>query len=168
MFCHLPVASVQDGFVFCVLNDAGLEIVRHEDAGHTTEVTVGIDVSIDPRLLLFIQKGFCISVTAVRQDGNEQVCRDQFAGVGVHDSHGISRPVHLHGFTGLVVEMHRSLRLVDIVCVVLVELRGLVWDFSCCAALLTVFYPQQAQRDAALLHLLVDLLIVRHTVHRMA
>lgn len=58
--------------LICVLNNAGLEIVRHEDAGDAAKVMVGIDVGVDPGLLLFIKKRFCIGITAVWQDSNER------------------------------------------------------------------------------------------------
>ena len=46
VLCHLAVAAVQNSFILCVLNDAGFEIVRHEDTGNTAVEMVGIHMGI--------------------------------------------------------------------------------------------------------------------------
>lgn len=73
-------------------------------------------------------------------------------------------PVYLHGLAGLMFQTHGSFGFVDKVGIVLIELCGLIRQLTVCAALLTVFYPEQTQCHATLLHLLVDMLIVRHLV----
>ena len=64
-----------------------------------------------------------------------------------------------------MLQMHGCFRFVNIVCVILVELRRLVRQLTILPALLTVLYPEQAQRNAALLHLTMYPLIIRHLVN---
>ena len=60
--------------------------------------------------------------------------------------------------------MYGDCGLVDIVRIVLVELGGLVGQLAILAALLTEFYPQQAQGNTALLHFTVYPLAAWHFV----
>ena len=60
--------------------------------------------------------------------------------------------------------MHCGFRLMNEIRVVLIELCGFVLQLAVLTALLTVFYPQQGKRDTALLHLPVDMLVIRHLV----
>ena len=80
----------------------------------------------DPGLLLHVQKGLCVCVAAVWQHRYKQVCIQPLPGVCVHQSCRLARPVHLHGFTRLVFQVHGGFGFVDIVCVILVELSGFV------------------------------------------
>ena len=123
-------------------------------------------MGIDPGLLLHIQEAFRIYVAAVRQHSDKQIHRNDLAGIRVNDTAGLPCPVYLHGVAGFVIHMHGSLGFMDIVGVVLVELGGLIWQFAAGAALRIVLLPQQAQCNTTFLHLLVDVLIVRHLVCR--
>lgn len=87
-------------------------------------------------------------------------------GVFVHKRCRLAGPVHLHGLTGLMLQMHGGFGFVNIVRIILVELGGFVGQLAVLTALLAVFHPQQAQSDAALLHLTVHPLVVRHLVDR--
>lgn len=116
----------------------------------------------DPGFLLHVQEGLCVGVTGIRQDGDEQVCIQQFACVCVHDMHCMSGPVHLYGFTVLVLQVHGGFGLMYEVGVVLVELCGLILQLTVGIALLAVFYPQQPLGTTALLYLPLDVLVVRH------
>ena len=164
MLRHLLVGFVYHGFVFCIFYDTGFEIIRRQDPGHAAKETVRIDMGSDPGILLHVQEGFRIGIAGVWQDSNKQINVQLFAGVGIYDVRRLPSPVHLHGFTGLVFQMHGGFCLVDEVGVVLVELGGLIRQFTIRPAPLTVFHPQQAQRYTTLLHLLMDVLVVRHLV----
>ena len=118
----------------------------------------------NPGLLLHVQEGLCVGVAAVWQHRYKQVYIQPLPGVCVHQRCRLARPVHLHGLAGLVLQVHGGFGLVDIVCVVLVELGGFVGQFTVLTALLAVFHPQQAQGDAALLHLSVYPFVVWHLV----
>ena len=152
---HLLVGLVEHRFRPGVLDHTGLEVVWCEDAGNAAEIPVGAHMAGDPGLLLHVQKGLCVGVSAVWQHRHKQIGVQPLPGVCVHQSCCLARPVHLHGLAGLVFQVHGGFGLVDIVCVVLVELGGFVGQLSVLTALLAVFHPQQAQGDAALLHLSV-------------
>ena len=164
MLRHLLIRFVDNGLAVAAFDDAGLEIVRREDPGDAAKETVSIDVCRDPGILLHIQKCFDICISAVRQHRHKQVRIQQLAGGGIqHMSRGAS-PVYLHGLAGLVIQVHRGLGFVDVLRVVLVELRGLVRKLAGCPALLAVLDPQQAQRDTAFLHFPMHALVVRHLI----
>ena len=105
-----------------------------------------------------------IGVAAVRKHCYKEIGGQALAGVRVRNPSGLTGPVHLEVLTGLVLQVHGRFRFVNIVGVVLVELRGLVGELTVLAAPFAILHPQQAERDAALLHFLVDPLVVRHTV----
>ena len=105
-----------------------------------------------------------IAVAAVGQGCHEHIGRDHFTGVCVNNSGSIAGPVHLHNLTGLVVQVHGSVDLCQIVGIVLVELGGLVWNLARRPALVAVFQPQQVQRNTAALEFLVDMGVVRHLI----
>ena len=161
---HLLVGLVEHRLCPGILDHAGLEVVRREDAGDAAKIPVGVDMAGNPGFLFHVQKGLCVGVSAVWQHRYKQVGVQPFPGICVHQSRCLARPVHLHGFTRLVFQVHGGFRFVDIVCVVLVELGGFVGQLSVLTALLAVFYPQQAQGDAALLHLSVYPFVVWHLV----
>ena len=161
---HLLVGLVEHRFRPGVLDYTGLEVVWCEDAGNTVEIPVGVDMAGDPSLLFHVQKGLCVGIAAVWQHSNEQVGIQPLPGVCIHQSCRLAGPIHLHGLAGLVLQMHGGFRFVDIVCIILVELSGFVGQLSVLTALLAVFHPQQTQGDAALLHLTVYPLVVRHLI----
>lgn len=121
-------------------------------------------MSCDPCFLLHVEERFRIGVAAVWQHRYKQVGIQPLPSVRVHQSCSLPGPVHLEVLTGLVLQVHGRFRFVNIVGVVLVELRGLVGELTVLAAPFAILHPQQAERDAALLHFLVDPLVVRHTV----
>ena len=164
MLRHLLVRFVDHGFVFCVLYDAGFKVVRREDPGYTAEEAICIDMGGDPGILLHVQKSFRVGITGVRKNRDKQICVHLLTRIGIHDVCRLTGPVHLQGLTRLVFQSQGSFGFVDEVGVVLVELGGLIRQLAVCAALLAVFHPQQTQRYAALLHLLVDVFVVRHLV----
>ena len=164
MLRHFLVGFVQDGLRAGILDDAGLEIVRGQDSGDSTEIVVGMNMSCDPCFLLHVEERFRIGVAAVRKHCYKEIGGQALAGVRVRNPSGLTGPVHLEVLTGLVLQVHGRFRFVNIVGVVLVELRGLVGELTVLAAPFTILHPQQAERDAALLHFLVDPLVVRHTV----
>ena len=143
-----------------------IRVVRRKDAGDAAKIPVGVDMACDPGLPLHVRKGLCVGVAAIEQHCYKQVGIQPRTGVRVHQCRCLASPVHLHGLAGLVLQVHGSFGLVDIVCVVLVELGGFVGQLSVLTALLAVFHPQQTQGDAALLHLTVYPLVVRHLVNR--
>ena len=53
----------------------------------------------------------------------------------------LAGPVHLHGLTGLVLQVHGGFSFVDIVRIILVKLGGFVGHLSVLMALLAVFPP---------------------------
>lgn len=163
---HLLVGLVEHCFRSGILHHTGLEVIRREDAGDAAEIPIGVDMTGDPCLLLHVQKGLCVCVAAVWQHRYKQVGIQPLPSVRVHQSCRLPRPVHLHGLTGLVLQVHGGFRFVDIVRVILIELGGFVGQLAVLMALLTVFHPQQAQGDADLLHLTVYPLVVRHLVDR--
>ena len=166
MCCHLLVGLINYGFIFGVLDNTGFEIIRHQEPGNTSKILIGMDMGVDPRLLLHTQKTLGIRITAVRQHSDKQIHRNDLAGIRVDDTAGLPGPVYLHGVARLVIHMHGSLGFVDIVSIMLVELGGLIRQFTTGAALRIVLLPQQAQCNTAFLHLLVDVLVVRHLVCR--
>lgn len=144
--------------------EQSFEVIRRENTGDSAKIPVGVDVAGNPRLLSHVQKGFCVGVAAVGQYCYKQVGIQPLSRIRVHQSRCLPGPVHLHGLAWFVLQAHGGFGFVDIVCVVLVELGGFVGQLAVLTALLTVFHPQQAQGDAALLHLTVHPLVVRHLV----
>jgi len=161
---HLLIASVQYDFRAGILHNTGFQIVALDDPGDSAEVLKRIHMGVDPRLLIHAQKGFHVGVSAVRQRRHEQVRRDDFARIRVHDPGRVARPVHLHEFARLVVQVHGCAGRAQVVVVVFAELRRLVRQFATRPARFTVLEPQQVQRHAALLHLPMHLSVIRHPV----
>ncbi len=149
-----------------VSDDTCFQIVRCEDPRHAAIEAVGIHMGHDPGVLFHVQKCLGIGITAVWKNRDEQIRRDSFSCIGIYDPHRVAGPIHLHGLAGLVLQMHCGFGLVNILSVILVELCGLVRKLSVGAAFLAILYPQQTQRDTALLHLPVYFFVVRNPVLR--
>ena len=60
MLRHFLVGFVQNGLRAGILDDAGLEIVRGQDSGDSTEIVVGMNMSCDPCFLLHVEERFRI------------------------------------------------------------------------------------------------------------
>lgn len=120
-----------------------------------------------PGLLVHGEECFHIAVTAIRQSCHKHISRDNFSGVRVNDGGSVSGPIHLHDLTGFVIQVHGCIRFGQIICIILVELSGLVRNLSRSSALVTVFQPEQIQGDTAALELLMDVGIVRHFADRL-
>ena len=134
MLRHFLVGFVQDGLRADILDDAGLEIVRGQDSGDSTEIVVGMNMSCDLCFLLHVEERFRIGVAAVRKHCYKEIGGQALAGVRVRNPSGLTGPVHLELLTGLVLQVHGRFRFVNIVGVVLVELRGLVGELTVLAA----------------------------------
>ena len=139
----------------------GFQVVALDDSGDAAEVFVSIHMGSGLGLLVHGEKGFYIAVAAVWQGCHEHIGRDNFTGVCVNNSGSIAGPVHLHNLTGLVVQVHGSVDLYQIVGIVLAELGGLVWNLARRLAPVAVFQPQQVQSNTAALELLVDIFFRR-------
>lgn len=113
------------------------------------KIAVRMNIRCDSGFLLHIQECFCICVSAMREDCNEQVRVQTLSCVCIQDTGRLSSPVYLHGFSGTMLQIHGCFRFMNIVCVILVELRRLVRQLNILPALLTVLYPEQAQRIPA-------------------
>lgn len=161
---HLQIGLINYGFIFGVLDNTSFGIIRYQESGNTSKVLIGMDMGIDPGFLFHIQETFRICIAAVRQHGNKQIHRDNFTGIRVDDTAGLPGSVYLHSVAGFVIHMHSGLGFVDIVGIMLVELGGLIRQFTADTALRKVLLPQQIQCNTAFLHLLVDVLVVRHLV----
>ena len=122
MLCQLLVRFVENDLILPMLLHAGFQVVALDDPGDTAEVFVGIHMGSGPRLLVHGEKGFYITVAAVRQGCHEHIGWDNFTGVCVNNSGSIAGPVHLHNLTGFVVQVHGGVDLCQIVGIVLVEL----------------------------------------------
>ena len=125
---------------------------------------VSVDVSCCPALLIHGKERLHIGVSAVWQGGNEYVCRDNLARICVNDRCGVACPVHLKDLSGFVIQVHGGVCLCRVIPIILFELCQLVRNLSVCLARLTVLHPQEIQRDAAFLHFLMDVLVIRHFV----
>lgn len=55
-----------------------------------------------------------------------------------------------------MVDVHSGIGFSQIICIILVELRGLIRNYSSHSALVAVFEPKQIQCDTAALALLID------------
>lgn len=66
-----------------------------------------------------------------------------------------------------MIQVHCCTVFQRVVTVVFLELRQLIRRFTVIAALLTIFKPQQIQRNPALLHFASHILIIRHFVLRL-
>ena len=168
MLSQLLVGFVQNHLIFSVLFHTGFQVVTLNHPRDAAKIPVGVDMGCSPALLVHGEEGLYITVATVRQGRNEHISRDDFAGICVNDGSSITRPVHLHDLSGLVVQMHRGIGLVEIVAIILVELRGLVRNFAGRFALVAVFQPQQIQRHTAFLHFPVHIGVIRHLVYRLA
>lgn len=153
MLRHFLLGLVEHSLGPGILDHTSLEIVRCEDAGNAAEIPVGVDMASDSCFLLHVQKSLCVSVAAVWKHSHKQVGLQLLTSVRIHQGRRLASPVHLHGLTRLVIQVHGSFRLMDIFCVVLVELGEFVGQPTVLTPLLAVFHPQQAQGNITLLHL---------------
>ena len=168
MLSQLLVGFVQNHLIFSVLFHAGFQVVTLNHPRDTAKIPVGVDMGGSPALLIHGEEGLHIAVATIRQGRNEHISRDDFAGIRVNNGSGITCPVHLHDLSGLVVQVHGGIGLVEIVAVVLIELGRLVRNFAGRFALVAVFQPQQIQRHTAFLHFPVHIGVIRHLVRRFA
>ena len=106
MLRHLLVGFV--GYRFCpeVFHHAGLEVIRDKNAGNTTEIPIRVDMAGDPGFLFYVQKGLCVGVSAVGEHRHKQIGVQPLSCVRVHQGRCLTGLVHLHGLTGLVLQMH--------------------------------------------------------------
>ena len=121
-FC---VGFVEPDLVLAVFVHAGFEIVTLEDSCDTTVIVESSHMGCGPTFLIHGKERFYISITAVGQRGHKDIRRNGLSGVAVNDRSGISGPVHLHDFTGLMIQMHCGIDFGCIVPVVLLELSQL-------------------------------------------
>lgn len=141
MLRHLLVGLVEHCFRSGILHHAGLEVIRREDAGDAAEIPIGVDMTGDPGLLLHVQEGLCVCVAAVWQHRYKQVGIQPLPSVRVHQSCRLPRPVHLHGLTGLVLQVHGGFRNPGPLPVFLTELRVHVWRGAVAFAAPAIFRP---------------------------
>ena len=110
------------------------------------------------------EESFHVAVSTVRKRSDKYIDINGLACFSVEDTGCVTSPVNLHDLAGLVIQVHCGVLLGAEVVVVLVELRGLIRQLTVLTALLYIFPPEQIQRHAAAMKLLVHILIIRHLV----
>src|SRR5208283_5518830 len=118
---------------------AGFEVILRQNPRNAAEIAICIYMGRDPVFLPHVLECFHIGISAVWQNGNEQVFFDEFTGIRIDNMGGLARPVNLNNVSRLVFKVHGGLGFVNVVCVVLVELGGFVRQFADRPALFTVF-----------------------------
>ena len=144
-----------------MLGHARLEIVADQAHGDPSEELVGPDMAEQPCVLPHVQGCLDVCILRVRENRDEQAHLRDLSRDGVDQPHGRPRPVHLHGLSGLVVEVVRDV-LGD--GVVGVSPREGDVAHRCLAALgafVAVLLPQELQVDADFAQLAVDVSVVR-------
>ena len=143
MLRQFLVGFVQNHLIFSVLFHTCFQIVTLNHPCDAAKIPVGVDMGGSPALLVHGEESLHITVPAVGLRCHKYIRGNNFPCVCVNDGSSITCPVHLHNFSRLVVQVHRSFGLVEIVAVVLIELGRLVRNFSGRFALVAVFQPQQ-------------------------
>ena len=164
MLRHLLIGPVEHRFRTGILDPPVLRLSGVRMRSDPAEIPVGVDMTGNPGLLLHVQKGLPCRRSRCMAAPLQTGRRQPLPGVCVHQRRRLAAQSTCMVLAGLVLQMHGGFRFVDIVCVVLVELGGFVGQFTVLTALLAVFHPQQAQGDAALLHLSVYPFVVWHLV----
>ena len=116
-------------------------LVMRQNPLNAAEIAICIYMDHDPVFLPRVLECFHIGISAVLQNGNEQVFFDEFTGIRIDNVDGFARPVNLNNVSRLVFEVHGGLDFVNVVYVVPVELGGFVRQFADRPALFTVFQP---------------------------
>ena len=109
VFGHFLVCPVEHGFRPGILCNTGLKIVRHQQTRHAAKIVVGMDMADDSVFQLHIVAGFRIGKAAARQNRNKQIRLGDIPGNRVMDVQGCAGPIHLHGISGFVLDVHGGL-----------------------------------------------------------
>ena len=163
---HFVVRSVDDRRIPVRLLHAGLEIVRHHHAGNSAEVRKSVRVPANPALHAHVREGFHVGVLARRKHRDEEMHPSFFACDGVANLHPFPRPVHLHAFSRLPLDMHGRLGDCGVLAVDLAELCILIRNLAPFPTFPAVLVPQKRHRHSRLRQFPVNGLAVRRPGRR--
>ena len=145
--------------------DTGLKVVAHGLYRSAAKVFIHADMTPDKGVHLHVQARLNVRILAVGERSDEQVDRDQFAGVHVHVVHSRTGPVDFRSLSGLVFEM-----VGEAVCdgefgIPFVELCLAHGDLAVTFAAFDVFLMEKLEGDTYAFQFLMYMLVVRITVH---
>ena len=89
-------------------------------------------MSINPVFLLHCETCFCITVHTERKRSNEKITCIRFISDSVIEGECCPGPVYHAFITGFMLEVHRKAMLIDVIAVLLTELRVHVRRPFCC------------------------------------
>ena len=145
--------------------DTGLKVVAHGLYRSAAKVFIHADMTPDKGVHLHVQARLNVRILAVGERSDEQVDRDQFAGVHVHVVHSRTGPVDFRSLSGLMFEM-----VGEAVCdgefgIPFVELCLAHGDLAVTFAAFDVFLMEKLEGDTYAFQFLMYMLVVRITVH---
>jgi hypothetical protein len=150
---HVRVAAVQIRVVAVGPGDRRLQVVGDQNFGTTPKEREGTDVRADPLLYLLRPGGLGIGVVARPQHRHEDLCLAHLPAVTVDDTDRLAGIVDEQLLAGRVALAHDHVQRAHPLAIKVGELAVLIATLG---VLLLVLLPQQRQRHAFALHLLVD------------
>ena len=148
------------------MDNRSFAVIRYEYSGNAAKIFVHMNVGIDPWLLLHIHTCFHICILAVSHHTNKYVGFDDFSCIRIDDRCRIPCPVYFNLFAGFAVDMHGSASFLLILLDVIAELGIHERFLTIRTAVLHVFCPQKLFTDSIAEQLLMDVIVVRHTLVR--
>jgi hypothetical protein len=154
---HIQVGGVNVGLVAVRLGDAGLQVVRDQNLGHTAEEGEGVDVARDPvRQLL---RGVRVEVVAGAEHGDEELSDGDDPGHRVDDLQRLlAGEVDEQLLARAMLLPHDDVEVPRPLTVVVAELGVLI----AVGVLLLVLQMEELQGHARAAHLAVHVCPIRH------
>ena len=118
-----------------------------------------------PVFLLHVSAKFYIRIAAAGKHGHEQVSRIDDTGYRVRDRQCSTRPINLHGVTGLVMNPHRCFGPLRPCTINVAKLRVLIRNAASIGTFDLIFIVKQGQVYAFLRKFRMDVCAIRFHVH---
>ena len=118
-------------------------------------------MAIEPTLALHIRAYFRVCVTTAGQYRHKQIRGLYFAGYGIVNLQGVTRPIHFHNIAGLVMNAHGCLGDSRPSAILVSKLGGHVRSLSALLTFDAILVPEQCHCDTGLSKFFVDILIIR-------
>lgn len=103
------VAAVKHRFILRITDGGSLSVVQNEQTGYALKIAVGMNMAQQPVFGFHVPAGLCIGIPPVRQYHHKDISRVLLSRYLIRDVQWISCPVHLHGVTQLMRDLHGRL-----------------------------------------------------------
>ena len=144
VICQFLIGAVCDrGLIFSVAQDADFQVIRGQDSGYASKISMHGYMGVDSVLFFHGPAGLCVAIHTERQGRNEQINLADVPCCFIIKRESGACPIDHKSVTRFMLDVHSELILRNVVLIQLGILGIAIRRLACTPAGIHVFFPQK-------------------------